>query len=406
MQVEKGAKLDRWPLMVLSPLIALIIGALAGCSPGSDRPNSEQPGLQALVPAPGSPLVVPFAPGGVVLGDVDNDGLLDLLVRSAESAAVAVLMGSGEGRFRTAAGGLVDLQEPASEFALGDLNGDGWLDLVLGSHNSYRVQLLLGDGAGNFEPVPGRVFTMKDGQEPHTHGLALGDLNNDGRLDIITGNTSDGDVAVALGDGMAGFTRLSGSPFAVSRGPYPLALGDLDSDGNLDIVVTSTHNQDGHSGVGLTLLLGDGKGRFERSLVPLRTPDPWFVAIGDLNGDRNPDLVTSHWESRELSVLVGMGDGTFTEVSDSPFDLGHPTWYLGIADVDGDGDDDVAAASDRGVRLMLGDGSGGFTPAAGSPYPTDRGSWRLAIGDLNGDGFADVATSNLEGNSVTVLLAR
>jgi hypothetical protein len=86
---------------------------------------------------------------------------------------------------------------------------------------------------------------MKEGKQPHTHGLGIGDLNSDGNLDLVTGNNEDSDVSVALGDGRGGFKRAAGSPFAVGKGPYPLAVGDLNADGRLDIVATSTDNGPG-----------------------------------------------------------------------------------------------------------------------------------------------------------------
>lgn len=106
-----------------------------------------------------------------------------------------------------------------------------------------------------------------------------------------------------------------------------------------------------------------------------------------------------------MTVLVGDGGGSFSETPDSPFDLGHSAWQVAIADVNGDGKADAAAAGDA-VRVMLGDGRGSFKPALGSPFPTGKGAWRLAVGDVNGDGKPDVATSNLETDSVTVLLAK
>jgi hypothetical protein len=79
---------------------------------------------------------------------------------------------------------------------------------------------------------------------------------------------------------------------------------------------------------------------------------------------------------------------------------------LAVADLNGEGKADVAAAAGDGVRVMLGDGRGGFQPAPGSTFATNRGSWQLAVGDVNGDGKPDVVTSDLEGRSVTILLAR
>jgi hypothetical protein len=294
--------------------------------------------------------------------------------------------------------------------ALGDVNTDGKLDLALAHHNTYGVTLLLGDGNGGFALATNSPIVMKSGQHPHTHGLAVGDLNGDGKLDLVTVNSEDNDVAVAFGDGRGGFTRAPDSPFAVGKSPYPLALGDLNGDGHLDIVATTTSfgsdsAKPSASNRALTVLFGDGHGGFRRSEVPLRTERPWFVAVGDVNGDAKPDLVATHAESRPLTVLLGGGRGGFNEAKGSPFDLGHSAWQVAIADVNRDSHADVVAAGD-GVRVLLGDGQGSFKPAPGSPFPTGKGAWRLAIGDLNGDGKPDIATSNLEANSVTVLLAQ
>src|SRR5256884_3953126 len=167
---------------------------------------------------------------------------------------------------------------------------------------------------------------MKDGHHPHTHGLGIGDLNGDGKLDLATVNNADNDISIAFGDGRGNFTRAP-SPFAVGPSPYPLALGDVNNDGHPDIVATATATgpqraqQLPFSRV-LTLLLNDGRGGFRSSRLPLRTGQPWFVAIGDVNGDRKADLVATHHEQSELTVLLGDGKGGFTETNASPFDFG------------------------------------------------------------------------------------
>jgi hypothetical protein len=117
-------------------------------------------------------------------------------------------------------------------------------------------------------------------------------------------------------------------------------------------------------------------------------------------------LVTTHLERRELTVLIGDGKGGFKETTGSPFDLGRNSLQFAVADIDGDGKADVAAAVGDGVQVMLGDGRGGFQQAPGSPFATGRGTWQLAAGDVNGDGKTDVATGDLEGRSVTILVAR
>ena len=360
--------------------------------------------------APGSPVAIAGGPGNVAMADVNKDSKLDLLVACGGGRKVHVLLGQGDGQLREARGSPVSVAESPGELALGDVNTDGKLDLVLAHHNTYSVTLLLGDGNGGFALATNSPVVMRIGQHPHTHGLAIGDLNGDGKLDLVTVNSDDNDVAVAFGDGRGGFTRAPGSPFAVGKSPYPLALGDLNGDGHLDIVAPSTafgpHGAEPPASLrALTVLFGDGRGDFRRSEIPLRTARPWFVAVGDVNGDTKPDLVATHAESRPLTVLFGDGRGGFNEAGGSPFDLGHSAWHVALADLNGDGKADVVAAGD-GVRVLLGDGQGNFKTAPGSPFPTGKGAWRLAIGDLNGDGKPDVATSNLEANSVTVLLAQ
>jgi hypothetical protein len=357
--------------------------------------------------APGSPIDIEGSPSSVVLGDVNQDGQSDAAVMSMRG--VTVLLGQGDGRFRATPGSPVQVPEGSTEMALGDLNGDGKLDLALASHGSYSVTILHGDGAGAFAPAPQPPVIMKEGQRPHTHGLHVGDLNGDGSLDLVTMNSDDNDVSIAFNDGKGGFTRASSS-FGVRPSPYPGALGDVNNDGHLDIIATSTgrhSSAEEASTNALIVLMGDGKGGFRSVPVPLKTVLPWFVVVADLNADKNPDLLATHTERRELSVLIGDGKGAFTEMPDSPHDLGgRHSWYMGAIDVNGDGHLDVAAANGDGVRVMLGDGRGGFHAAPGSPFGTPEGTWQLAVGDVNGDAKPDVVTTNLEGGSVSVLLVQ
>jgi len=154
----------------------------------------------------------------------------------------------------------------------------------------------------------------------------------------------------------------------------------------------------------LTLLVADGRGGFRTSQVPLRTGEPWFVCIGDVNGDRKPDLVVTHHELHELTVLLGEGEGHFNEVAASAFDLGHNAFQLALADVNHDGRIDVIAAAGDGLEVLLGDGEGTFKQAPGSPFLTVKGAWGFALGDVNGDGKIDLVTSSAENNTFSVLL--
>ena len=351
----------------------------------------------------GSPVAVPGGAGNVVMGDLNNDKKADLVVAGVKSRSITVLLGKGDGQF--AAAGSTTVPDPPHEIAVGDVNVDGKLDLAVGTHNSYDVLLFLGDGNGGFTKAPTPPIVMRDGNQPHTHGLAIADMNRDNKPDLITVNSTDNDVSLALGDGRGGFTRAPASPFAVGPSPYPFAIGDVNGDGHLDIVATATatgplRTQQLPMSKALTLLLGDGKGGFRSSRLPLRTGEPWFAVIGDLNGDRIPDIAVTHHDMSKLTVLLARGG--FEEAPASPFDFGGNVLHAMAADVNRDGKMDVLAVGGDSMRIMLGDGRGGFTP--GPVTPSGPGAWRLASGDINQDGKIDVVTSNMENDTVSVLL--
>src|SRR4029079_14414330 len=185
------------------------------------------------------------------------------------------------------------------------------------------------------------------GRHPHTHGLALGDMNGDRNLDLITVNNADNDVSIAFGDGRGRFTRAPAS-FAVGPSPYPSARADVNNDGRLDIIATATATgplraQQLPQSFALTLLLNDGRGGFRRSELPLRTGQPWFAAIGDVNGDGKQDVIATHHEQSELTVLLGDGAGRFAEAAGSPFSFGRSAFALVLADMNQDGRLDALA---------------------------------------------------------------
>ena len=373
------------------------------CPAGNNPSNASQ--QQLFVNAPGSPVAVQGGPGNVLIGDMNNDRKLDLIVSCARARTITVIEGKGNGQFGAALSSTT-LADAPGEMALGDLNGDGKLDVAVASHDSYGVVLLTGDSKGGLMKAPSSPVVMKLGEHAHTHGLAVADVNHDNKLDLITCNSSDNDISLALGDGHGNFTRVPNS-FPVGPSPYPFGTGDVNNDGWLDIVATATatgpkRREQLPLSRALTLLLSDGKGGFAPHQLPLRTGEPWFAAIADLNRDGRLDIVATHHELNALTVLIGDGHGGFTEADGSPFDFGVSLYQIIIADVNRDATMDVIATSGDSLRVLLGDGRGAFKSAAS--ILIGPGAWRMTATDLNGDGKIDVVTSNSESNSLSVLL--
>ncbi|HYH84972.1 MAG TPA: VCBS repeat-containing protein [Pyrinomonadaceae bacterium] len=387
---------------ILALCALLLLTFNCGASPGplklAGQSNSDRPLLKAT-----AALAVGEQPGALELGDVDGDGILDLIVGFENGNGFVVMLGDGRGGFKAAPGSPFDAGMPVQRVAVGDVNNDRILDVAVTNHDSLTVSVLLGKRGGGFAHAPGSPFAALKSGKPHNHGLSFADFNGDGHLDITTSNNNDNSVSVLLGDGRGGFNASTGSPFPVGRAPYPHAYGDFNRDRNLDIVAPNINGEN------LSILLGDGRGRLTPAPAsPMRVASrPFYAAVGDFNADGNPDIATSHDDITLLTILLGDGRGGFSPAPGSPLDLGQSAYRIAAADMDGDKNADLVvsgAASGGGVSVLLGDGRGSFRHAAGSPFATGRGAYSIAVGDLNRDGKTDIVTANSESGNLSVLL--
>ncbi len=256
-------------------------------------------GKGSFVAAPGSPFPAGKSPNDIAIADFDGDGKPDLAFPNHETSHVTVLLGDGRGGFRPASGSPVAVRSKPHPhgIAAADFNGDGQVDFAVESWVNDQVEVVFGTGGGRFR-TPGRLFGV--GHMPYQK-LRAGDVNGDGAPDIVTTNFEGGNATVLLGDGKGDFDEAPGSPFPAGEGPFSLALADVDRDGHLDLVVSNFSGRAGDtSHDAVNVLLGDGRGGFRPMKgSPFATgADPVAVAVGDVNGDGWPDVVTANCERR------------------------------------------------------------------------------------------------------------
>ncbi len=332
-------------------------------------------------------------PRSPLLEDLNGDGFLDI-VTANWSSNVSVLLGNGDGTFAGQVTYAVGRWPRAP--ALEDLNRDGFLDIVTANGNSDNVSVLLGNGDGTFAGQA--IYAVGD----HPVVLVLEDLSRDGFVDIVTANRSSDNVSVLLGNGDGTFAGQM--TYAVGDSPISLALKDLNRDGFVDIVTPNSYSDN------VSVLLGNGDGTFAGQATYAVGDYPQELALKDLNGDGVPDIVTAKYtkySGRNLSVLLGNGDGTFAD--QATYTAGYRTemyWprSLALKDINDDGFMDIVTANTGGdnVSVLLGNGDGTFVDQA--TYKTGHQPISLQLEDLNGDGLVDIVTANSSSNNVSVLL--
>ena len=334
-------------------------------------------------------------PSGVVLGDVNGDGRVDIVAANASTSTVGVLFGQANGFAPVVAYALAAGSYPTG-VAVGDVNGDRRLDLVTANQNGNSVSVLQGQ-VGGFAPVVS--YSTGPGSAPRF--VVLGDVSGDGRLDIVSANLSSFAVGVFLGQ-VSGFAPMV--PYATGANSYPqgVGLGDVNSDGQVDIVSANL----GTDEVGVLLGLGRGSFRAGISYALGAASGPNAVLLGDVNADGRLDVVTANDGTSTVGIGIQQTGGGFAPVSNYSTGVSSRPLAVALGDVNNDGRPDIVTANyyTNAAGVLLGLAGGGFGLI--STYSAGVGSQPrgMILGDVNNDGRLDIVLANTSSSTIGVLL--
>jgi hypothetical protein len=365
------------------------------------------------------------ATAALTTADFNGDGKPDLVVAdecgnndgaygNCDSATVAVLLGNGDGTFHAAQSYTFGGSQTHA-LTVGDFTGSGKIDLAVTSacvDNTCKevngiISILLGNGDGTFKAALAYSTTGL-----HDYSVAQGDLNNDGKTDLVVANQcsdgtcTGGSLTVLLGNGDGTF-QVTGTYASGGVNSYSVTLGDLNGDGYADLAVANQCTDSSCTGGSVSVLLGNGDGTFQTARTYTSTGmNDYSVTVGDFNGDGRLDLAVtnecadSNCLNGSVSVLLGNGDGTF-QAAQSYATGGINSYSVTAVDLNGDGKVDLAVAdqcatsncASGSVSVLLGNGDGTFQ-APGSYSSRGVKAYSITAADFNGDGKPDLAVAN------------
>jgi hypothetical protein len=370
----------------------------------------------------------------ITTADLNNDGKLDLLWVSPTTGTVSVALGNGNGTF--AAPRSFPAEANARALAVGDFNADGKLDVVT-ANATGTLSLLKGNGNGTFQAPT--TITLSGGSGVQAYALAVGDMNGDGKPDLVVGAegkpyTNHGityqDALIYVLTGKGNGTFNAASPLHIQGdtpsetiawttpglSPVNLALGDVNGDGKLDVVAATYRNfaTIGNNPSGnrpIYLLPGDSRGGLSQGPMIGLAFESASLSLADFTGDRKLDLAVATTDAGGdgyVMFSVGNGNGTFQPTHYIGSSSG-PFFSVAAVDLNHDGKLDLVVTranylggSGTGIGVLLGNGDGTFQ--AMQTFGTGTSYAALEVGDFNGDGYSDVAAMDISGSLISILL--
>jgi len=349
-------------------------------------------------------------PSAVAATDINGDGKPDIITANSYNNTVGVLLNNGNGTFPTPAtmypnggtsaymGGLAK-----TGIAVADLDGDGHPDVLMANSGSNTVSVLKGSSTGTLQAPT----TYSTGSSSQPYSVVLADMNGDGHPDILTPNYNSTKVGVLLGNSNGTFQPVAEYATGTTSGPKRLAVADVNGDGNPDVLTVNGTNA-------VRILLGNGNGTLQTATTyttGMATVDG--ITVADVTGDGQADLLLAGSNSSfagVVGVLPGAGTGTFQPGS-TYLSAGGPPSRIVVADVNQDGLPDLVTTNVDGsannltgssLNVLLGNGIGTFKAALAYGVGGKYNPLDVAVADVNTDGRPDLICAHYQANWILV----
>lgn len=278
--------------------------------------------------------------------------------------------------------------------AHGDFNGDGNIDLAVVNEDAATVSILLGNGAGGFTLT--NSYSVGVSGSSTSREIVAADLNGNGRLDLIITNYTNSNITILFGNGNGTFQP--GLSYGVGTNPIGIVAVDLNGNGSLDLAIAEYAPSNR-----IFVLWNNGSGLFLTATAIQLNTGAWGITYGDFNGDGIMDLAVSIFNSYTIAVIINNGNNTFQP----PVYYNTGIFPRGIIsrDINNDGKLDLIVTNEtnNNIAILLGNGNGSFQNPTYSTVQPGNSPWALAGEDFTEDGKIDIVSANSITNNVSFL---
>jgi hypothetical protein len=272
----------------------------------------------------------------VAVSDFNYDNILDIAVVNDATNNIVILFGFGDGSFLLGTAYSTGIESQPFALAIGDFNNDTRLDVAVANNFANNIGVFLGSGS---QPYASAItYSIGDGSQPYS--VAISDLNNDGYSDIIIANYGTDNVGILLGYGNKTFKTMKKSSTGLGSAPSSVAVANLNNDTHLDIIVSNSQTDN------IAILFGYGNGTFATATTYSTgtRSQPYTVVIGDFNNDNISDIAVANSGTNNILLLYGRGDGTFGNETSYSLGYDYLPYSIAVKDLNQDNRTDIAIA--------------------------------------------------------------